>query len=110
MREAPSCGGIQFDSIIQTCGVALPFADYGENFFDVVAKERRAEMVLARAHLIQISPQRVYFAVVGKVAERLSQLPSRESVGAVPLVNESNCAFKILVGKIREELAQLRSI
>ena len=67
-------------------------------------------MVLARAHVVQISPQGVYFAVVGKVAERLSQLPSRESVGAVPLVDEGNCSLKILVGEIREEFAKLRSV
>ena len=64
-------------------------------------------MRLARAHLVEVAAKGVDFAVVREVAEGLRQLPGREGVGAVPLVDEGYRALVVGIRKVGEEAAQL---
>ncbi len=60
-------------------------------------KQVGAKIALARAHPVEVAAQGVDLAVVGQVAERLGQLPRGESVGAVALVHDGQCALEARV-------------
>ena len=49
--------------------------------FEIVAEDRRRNVLFARENPVEVAAQRIDFTVVSDVAEGMSELPLRESVG-----------------------------
>ena len=49
--------------------------------FEIVAEDRRRNVLFARENPVEVAAQRIDFTVVSNVAEGMSELPLRESVG-----------------------------
>ena len=59
------------------------------------------------AHPIDVAAQGINLAVVSRIAKGLGQVPGREGVGAVALMNKGNGADETFVSQFRKEGVQL---
>ena len=65
----------EFEHLIETGGVRIAFEHDRKQLLQVVAEQIRFAQGFARAHPVRIAAQRVDFAVVGDIAERLGERP-----------------------------------
>src|SRR5664280_2594594 len=68
---------------------------------------RTAEVVLARAHPVDVSGERVDLAVVAKHAKRLRALPGRSRVGGEALVEDAERDLDLGIDEVGVEGAEL---
>ena len=87
VRQPASGEGKQLRHVVQARGVALCLVNQRQEFFEVVAEESALQESLAGAGVVQVAAKSVDFAVVGEQPEGLRQLPGREGVGAVALMD-----------------------
>ena len=97
MREATACGHQKFKHVVEARGVALARGNQRQALLQIFADAVALEVWLTRLEAVQVSAERVDFAVMSEVAERMSQGPSRERVGRITLVDKRNCAFEIVI-------------
>ncbi len=71
-----------------------------EDLFHIVAVARVGQHAFARVHPIEVSLERVDLAVVRNKAKRVSQVPSREGIGAVTLVDKCQRGDHALVSQV----------
>ena len=73
-----------------------------QDFFQVIAEQRRGAQRLARAHPVDVAAQGVDLAVVGDVTERVRQRPRREGVGGEARVHQRQRRFHRRIGQVGE--------
>ena len=107
MREATTRCDEELKHVIKAGRVTLARRNERKKLLQIIADDFALQVRLAGAEAIQVTAQRVDFAVVRKVAERVRKLPGRESVGRVALVNKGERAFKVEVVQILVEALDL---
>ena len=70
------------------------------DFFQIVTENRRGNGLLTRLEPVDVATHGIDFAIVGDVAERMRQVPSREGIGRKALVHQSKCRNRPLILKI----------
>ena len=98
----------QLEHVVERGGIALPLPDDGQELLQLVAEERRGERRFARREGVEVALERVDFAVVGDGAEGMGQLPGREGVGRVALVDDREGRNEVRIGEVGVELLDLR--
>jgi len=98
----------QFERVVEGGGVGLPRINQRPNLAQVVAEQGRGDALFARAHPVVVAAHGVDFAVVGDVAERLRQIPLRESVGGEALMHQRQRRDGARVGEVGVIDAHLR--
>jgi hypothetical protein len=88
LGKIPARQDQEFERAVELCRVARGLAHQGIELGEIVSKELRAQRPLARAHVVPVAPECVDLAVVGHVAEGLSEVPRAERVGAVARVHQ----------------------
>ena len=73
--------GQKLERIVKGCRVALTLENERPELFEIVAEDRRRNVLFARENPVEVAAQRIDFTVVSDVAEGMSELPLRESVG-----------------------------
>ena len=71
------------------------------------SKQRRLHHRLPRVHPVHIAANRIDFAVVAEIAERMRQLPGGKSVGREALVHQAHGARRIRIQQFVVEFADL---
>ncbi len=97
----------ELERVVELRRIEAPRDITGKSFFRSSPKSCARERALARVHPVRVAAQRVDLAVVREIAERLRQLPGREGVGAVALVDEREARFDVGIREVREELRRL---
>jgi hypothetical protein len=97
----------QFQHVVEHRGVRSVRIHDRQDLLDVVAKERAREQGFPRLHPVDVSAQRVDFAVVRDVAVRVRPLPTRESVRGEPRMHQRQRTLHVRVLKIGEILPDL---
>ena len=97
----------ELDGVVEHRGVARAGDQDREEARHVRAEQVGLEQALARVHPVDVSVQRVDLAVVAEEAERLGEVPRRERVRAVALVDEREAADELRVGQVRVERLDL---
>src|SRR5205823_1798472 len=82
--------------------------DYGLESLGVLAPTLGAELGFARAHPVPVPPQRVDLAVMGQHPEWLGEVPVRERIRAVALVEDDDGRLEVFIVEVWVELAHLR--
>ena len=108
MRQPAAGLRKQFGHVVEACGIVLRLVDQRQQLFQIVAEKVRFQEGLACAGVVQVAAQRVDFAVVGQIAERMGQPPRRERVRAVALMDERQRRREHFVRKILVEGFDLR--
>ena len=88
MRQAIATRHQQFQTVVETGGVRLTIDDQWPQLFQVFTEHRRFHGLVTRSHPVDIALHSVDFTVVGNHAERMGQIPGRESVGGETLVHQ----------------------
>ena len=104
---APGCDE-ELEDVVERGGVALARAHDGKELREVRAEERRGERRLARGKRGEVALERVDLAIVCQGAERVCQLPARERVGRVALVDDGERGDEVRIRKVRVEPFDLR--
>ena len=107
MRQRSPGHHQELEHVVEDGGVAAAFAHDRQNFLQVVADEVRLAHRLARAHPVDVAPQRVDFTVVRDVAVRMRQRPRRERIRAEPLVHQRQCRLHARIHQIGEHRLDL---
>ena len=107
LLDRPAGEHQQFEHVVEGGRVAAPLADHRLDLVEVGAKHGMREHALAGVHPVDVAANRVDFAVVGDVAEGVGEVPRREGVGAVALVDERERRRHPRVGKVEVVLAHL---
>ncbi len=97
----------QLQRVVEGGGVGLAVVDERPDLVEVGAEELRVDARLARADPVEVAAQRVDLAVVRDEAERVREVPRRESIGGEALVREAQRRGEALVAQVRVELAHL---
>ena len=92
--DVAAAGGEQLEHVVEAGGVAAALVDDGQQLLEVGAEQVGLQLRLARADPVEVAAQGVDLAVVRQVAERLSQFPRGERVGAVALVDDGQGALE----------------
>gem|GEM_PF-6846870 len=92
----------KFERVVESRGVRNVVADQRPELLQIRAQTFGTHVVAAGVHPIHVAAERVDFAVVAQVAERLRQGPTREGVGGEPLMRHGNGGFHALVRQILE--------
>ena len=79
-----------------------------EELLEVVAEEGRGERRLARGERVEVTLERVDFAVVGKGAEGVGERPARKGVRGVALVDDREGGDEVGIGEVLVETLDLR--
>ena len=93
VRKRAAAHDQHLERIVEDCGVAAGFVDHRQEILDVLAVDVRLELVFARLHPVDVAAQRVDFAVVRDVTERMRERPARKRVRAESLVNHGQRGF-----------------
>ena len=107
VRQRAAGGDQEFKHIVEAGRIALPFRDQRQQFAHVVAEQFAGEERFAGAQLVQVAAQGVDLAVVGEVAERMRQIPRRESIGTVTLMNQRQRRLEAFIAEVGIEFFQL---
>ena len=105
--QRPAGEDEELQHVVERRGVALPLADEGEQLRQVVAEQLRSAQRLARAHPVDVAPQRVDLPVVGDVAVGVRQRPRGEGVGAEAGVDERERRLEVRVHQVGEHRLHL---
>ena len=98
----------EFEGIVEARRVAAAFDDHRLEVADRSAEILVGKQSLTGAHPIHVAAQGVDFAVVGGHAERMGQIPGREGVGRIALMDQGQGRHTALVGEVGEVLAEGR--
>ena len=98
----------KLDGVIERSGVASVGRDDRVEIVDLAVVERALEHRLAGIHPTNVAADSVDFAVVGHVAVGVRELPTGESVGGEPLVDQAKGAGNEGIGKFEVKLFNLR--
>ena len=107
VRERAAGENEELEHVVERGGVALPLVDERKQLLQVVAEQIRPAQRLARAHPVDVAPQRVDLPVVGDVAVGVRQRPRREGVGAEPRVDEGERRLEVRVRQVGEHRLDL---
>ena len=107
MREATARCDEELKHVIEASRVALARHNERQELLQIVTDDFALQERFAGAKAVQVTTQGVNFTVVSKVAERVGERPSRERVGRIALVHESQGAFKIEVVQVLIETFDL---
>ena len=113
VRQTAAGAHQEFQRVIKARGVAAAFDDHRFQVADRGADVLVGEQRFTRLHAVDVATQGVDFAVVRDEAERMRQVPRRESVRAVALMHQRDGGFsarviqieEVLVERVREEHA-----
>ena len=78
----------KFRHVVEAGGIVLRFIDKRQQLLHIVAEKVGFQEGFPCASVVQVAAQRVDFAVVGQIAERMGQPPCREGVRAVALMDQ----------------------
>jgi hypothetical protein len=107
VRERAAGEHEQLEDVVEGRRVRARRAHDREHLGQVLAEQLGGELGLARAHPVDVAPQRVDLAVVGDHPVRVGQLPAREGVGGEARVHqgERRLGPRVLqVGVVAEQL------
>ncbi len=90
----------ELERVVETGRVRLAFIGNRPELGDVVTEQRGRNRCLTRRHPVDITAQRVDFAVMGDHAIGVRQLPRREGVGGETLMHERDSRFETRVRKV----------
>ena len=107
VRQRAARHGQELEHVVERRRVGAALADDRKNLREILAKLRRLQQPLARAHPVDVAAQCVDLAVVGHQPVRVRERPRRKRVGAEPLVHECQRGVRVRVGQIREERCDL---
>jgi len=107
VRQRTAAQDEQLQHVIEHGRVAAGGIDDGQQSRQIIAEQLRREHLLTRVHPVQVAADRVDFAVVQHVAERLSARPAREGVGAETRVDHGKRRLHPRIVQFRVELFQL---
>jgi len=105
--EAVAAHHQEFERVVEAGGVGLPIVDQRPDLLQILAEQGRGNAVLAGANPVDVAAQGVDLAVVRDHAERVGQIPGRESVGRKTLMHEGERGDEALVAQVAEVLADL---
>ena len=110
-RVRQAAPGLQqkFQGIVEVRGVAPVGLYDGKQLFQIFAKQRRCQQRLPSMHPVNIAPQGVDLSVVRDVAIRMGALPTGKCVGRKALVDQTESADHIRIGKLAVEVRELGS-
>ena len=108
VRRVASCRDEQLEHVVERGRVGLPVPDERQDLLQVVAEERRGEILLAGLERVEVALEGVDLAVVREHAEGVGELPRREGVRRVALVDEREGRDERGVGEVGVELLDLR--
>ena len=98
----------EFERIVERCGIAAIRLDNGEKLGQVSTQQFGLQHRLARMHPVDIAFDRIDFAVVGHIVERVGEVPGGECVGGKALVDQTQGAGDIGIGEFAVKLRDLR--
>ena len=101
-------GDEQLEHVVERGGVGLAGLHEREELLEVVAEEGRGERRLARGKRVEVTLERVDFAVVGKGAEGVGERPARKGVRGVALVDDREGGDEVGIGEVLVETLDLR--
>ena len=78
-----------------------------QDFFDIIPERLALEQRLASVHPINITAQRINFAVVRDVAIRMRPLPARKSIRTEARVDDGEGRLHRRIGEVRKIIRQL---
>jgi hypothetical protein len=100
--------GEKFEGVIQAGGVASAGLDDGVQKREIGRVEAgMREIGFAGVDPVTIAPERIDFAIVSDHAERVSEWPSGESIGAVSLMEDGERGLESRILKIEVEAFEL---
>ena len=97
----------EFEHVVEGRRITAALADDRQDLVQIVAEPVRAQQSLARAHPVDVAPQRVDLPVVGDVAVGVRQRPRREGVGAEALVDQRQRRLDVGIEQIGERARDL---
>ena len=97
----------ELEAVVELRRVAAVLLDDGEELFEIVAEQPRAEHRLARVHPVLVAAEGVDLAVVDQVAVRVRPLPAREGVGAEAGMDEDDGRFEERIRQVGEIVLDL---
>ena len=97
----------QFQGAVEAGGVAGGGVADRRQFVDVVAVQRRAELLLAGVHPVDVPANRVDLAVVRKITVWVGQLPVSKRIRAEPGVDQCECRNQRFVVEVKVEAGEL---
>jgi hypothetical protein len=103
LGQLPARQHQELEGVVELRRVARALAHDRIQLLQIVPEQRRLHRALAGLHRVAIAAQGVDLAVVGDVAERVSQVPGGEGVGAVARVHERQRGDHLRIGEIRVE-------
>ena len=107
MREATTRCDEKLEHVVKAGRVALARRNEREKLLQVVTDNIALQVRFAGTQAVEVAAQRIDFAVMSEVAERMCKRPSRESVRGVALVNERNRGFEIEIVQVLVEAFNL---
>ena len=99
----------EFERIVESRGIARAGPHHGEELLQVLAEEIRLQRPLARVHPVLIAANGVDLAVVRDVSEGLGEIPGREGIRAVALMDDREPTLHVGVLEVGEEVGRLMS-
>ena len=100
MREATTRCDEELKHIVKAGRVTLARRNEREKLLQIIADDIALHVRLTGTQTIEVTAQRIDFAVVSEVTERVRERPSRECVRGVTLVNKRNRRFEIEIVQI----------
>ena len=97
----------ELQHVVEDRRIAQGRVDHRTDRLDPVGEQLGSQSALPGPHVVDVPPQGVDFAIVGDQAEGLSQVPGREGVGAVALVEQGHGAEEVLLAQVRIERQEL---
>jgi hypothetical protein len=107
VRQGTAAHHEKFEDVVEHRGVGPVDVDDGEDFFDVLAKQRALQQGLARIHPVHIAAQGIDLAVVGNVAVGVGAFPAGEGVGGEARVNQHEGGVHVRILEVEEILTDL---
>ena len=108
MRQRAAREHEQFQGIVEHGRIAAVGSNHRQYLFDVVAEKCGFEQGLAGVHPIDISAQRIDFAIMRQVTVGVGAIPTRKGVGAEARVDERKRRLHGGMQKIGIILPELR--
>ena len=107
MRKATTRSDEKLKHIVKASRVALTTRNKRQKLLQVITDNFALQVRFASAQAVEVTAQRIDFAVMSEVAERMSQRPSRERIRGVALVNKSNRGLEIEIVQVLVEAFNL---
>ena len=108
VREVAASRDEKFEHIVERSRIALARRDERQDFRHIVSEELRGQKRFAGAQAVQVAAQRIDFAVMRQVAERVCEVPGRKRVRAVPLMDQRQRRFEVGVAEVGVKFFELR--